>query len=281
VFVFHPRIILVNGPGVCIPVVLGALLHSLFISKVEIVFVESICRVNKLSLSGKILKWIADAFYVQWPELCGRYNDGNMICLSRYASTRTKWRIKPEEKISKEGYHCLITVGTTNFDALMRSLFEQKELFATGLKKQNISSLTLQIGGTSTLNKDSDFKPLIKELKKQKITCNVVEMLDHGGFSQELSKATWVIGHAGAGTVLETLDLKKRLIIVPNRSLMDDHQMELTEALGENYCLWSPHNLLPRFLQTAHEKERSYELPTHLTTNVFPDLIKKRIFRDF
>ena len=70
-----------------------------------------------------------------------------------------------EEKVTKEGYHCLVTVGTTNFDELMKSLFDQKELFASGLKKQNIRTLTLQIGGTSALSK-KDFEPLIKALSK-------------------------------------------------------------------------------------------------------------------
>jgi len=279
VFTHHPRAIVVNGPGVCIPVVLGGLLHSLFHSRCEIIFVESICRVYKLSLSGKILKYFADRFYVQWPQILKRNNQSNMVCLSKFASTRNKYRLKPKEKITKEGYHCLVTVGTTNFDELMKSLFDQKELFASGLKKQNIKTLTLQIGGTSSLS-TKDFEPLKKALSKEGVECSIQQILAHHFFEEELNKATWVIGHAGAGTVLETLDLRKRLIIVPNRSLMDDHQMELTEALGAHYCLWSPHNELPQFLHNVHNEERSFELPTHLTTKIFPNLLKGTIFKD-
>lgn len=34
---------------------------------------ESFARVTALSLSGRILIWIADRFLVQWPELAKRY----------------------------------------------------------------------------------------------------------------------------------------------------------------------------------------------------------------
>jgi UDP-N-acetylglucosamine transferase subunit ALG13 len=186
--------------------------------------------------------------------------------------------LKPKVKIVKEGYHCLVTVGTTNFDALMTSLFDQKDIFASGLKKQNIRTLTLQIGNTTTLSK-KDFEPLVSALKKEGVDCKIVNIFSHEHFYEELNRATWVIGHAGAGTVLETLDLRKRLILVPNRCLMDDHQMDLTKALGEHYCLWSPHDQLPQFLHNVHTEERSFELPTHLTTSIFPNLLKGVLFK--
>lgn len=36
---------------------------------ITMVFVESICRVKTLSLSGKIMYYIADHFLVQWKQL--------------------------------------------------------------------------------------------------------------------------------------------------------------------------------------------------------------------
>lgn len=35
----------------------------------DIVFVESFCRVQKLSLTGRLLYYIADKFIVQWTQL--------------------------------------------------------------------------------------------------------------------------------------------------------------------------------------------------------------------
>jgi len=66
----RPELILCNGPGTCIPICLVAfLLRALWVSDNRIVFIESICRVKTLSLSGKILLFFADAVFVQWPDL--------------------------------------------------------------------------------------------------------------------------------------------------------------------------------------------------------------------
>jgi hypothetical protein len=47
------------------------------------VYVESIARVERLSLSGRILRAAraADALLVQWPEMAGRF--GGTACAGR------------------------------------------------------------------------------------------------------------------------------------------------------------------------------------------------------
>ncbi|XP_057299657.1 UDP-N-acetylglucosamine transferase subunit ALG14 homolog isoform X1 [Hydractinia symbiolongicarpus] len=76
----QPDLLLCNGPGTCIPLC-GAvfLLKICFIVKTKIVFVESICRVKTLSLSGKILYLFADRVLVQWPELSVAYPKSEFI----------------------------------------------------------------------------------------------------------------------------------------------------------------------------------------------------------
>lgn len=72
----RPQLVLVNGPGTCIPVCAIAFISRLLLlSDCRILYVESIARVRKLSLSGYILYFsrMADQFYVQWPELQARY----------------------------------------------------------------------------------------------------------------------------------------------------------------------------------------------------------------
>jgi beta-1,4-N-acetylglucosaminyltransferase len=66
-----PDVILCNGPGTCIPICLAAFLFRLFgLRHSNIVFVESFCRVQSLSLTGKILYYtIADVFLVHWTQL--------------------------------------------------------------------------------------------------------------------------------------------------------------------------------------------------------------------
>ncbi|XP_059122154.1 UDP-N-acetylglucosamine transferase subunit ALG14 homolog [Peromyscus eremicus] len=69
-----PDLVLCNGPGTCVPICVSALLLGILgIKKVIIIYVESICRVETLSLSGKILRHLSDFFIVQWPALKEKY----------------------------------------------------------------------------------------------------------------------------------------------------------------------------------------------------------------
>jgi beta-1,4-N-acetylglucosaminyltransferase len=43
------------------------------LSRVKLIFFESWCRVEDLSLSGKLVRPIADEFIVHWPELAAKY----------------------------------------------------------------------------------------------------------------------------------------------------------------------------------------------------------------
>ncbi|XP_038649825.1 UDP-N-acetylglucosamine transferase subunit ALG14 homolog isoform X2 [Scyliorhinus canicula] len=66
--------VLCNGPGTCVPLCISALmLRILGMKKVLIIYIESICRVETLSLSGKILYNLSDYFFVQWSALQKKY----------------------------------------------------------------------------------------------------------------------------------------------------------------------------------------------------------------
>ncbi|XP_034717819.1 UDP-N-acetylglucosamine transferase subunit ALG14 homolog isoform X2 [Etheostoma cragini] len=66
--------VLCNGPGTCVPLcAAGLLLGILGMKKVLLVYVESVCRVQTLSLTGKILYPISDYFFVQWSSLRDKY----------------------------------------------------------------------------------------------------------------------------------------------------------------------------------------------------------------
>lgn len=73
VFSTNPDLLLVNGPGTCVPVgwsvVLMNMLYLWRRSKCKIIYVESICRVRSLSLSAKLLYPFVDRLFVQWPSL--------------------------------------------------------------------------------------------------------------------------------------------------------------------------------------------------------------------
>jgi len=72
VFVYRPDLLMLNGPGTGIPVVLGAIAARMTgFSATRVVYVESIARVRRLSLTGKLIYWLflSDKFFVQWEDL--------------------------------------------------------------------------------------------------------------------------------------------------------------------------------------------------------------------
>lgn len=69
-----PDILLINGPGTCVPVAYVLfLLRFLGIGNTRIIYIESLARVNGLSLSGKFVFPISDRFIVQWRPLAEKY----------------------------------------------------------------------------------------------------------------------------------------------------------------------------------------------------------------
>lgn len=72
----RPQLVLCNGPGTCVPFCYAAYLLRMLgrlPAHSKIVFVESFCRVETLSLSGRLLLPLADMFVVHWPALATRY----------------------------------------------------------------------------------------------------------------------------------------------------------------------------------------------------------------
>lgn len=73
---FRPDLLLCNGPGTCVPVCFVAfLLRGLSKRNCSIVFMESLCRVETLSMTGLILYHLrmADEMFVQWVQLAKKY----------------------------------------------------------------------------------------------------------------------------------------------------------------------------------------------------------------
>jgi beta-1,4-N-acetylglucosaminyltransferase len=66
-FMKRPRVIISTGSA---PAVWFFYIGKLFGAR--LIFVESIARVDTLSLTGRLVKPIADHFFVQWPELARR-----------------------------------------------------------------------------------------------------------------------------------------------------------------------------------------------------------------
>jgi hypothetical protein len=66
--------IYIFSTGTCVPICYASFLMRLFgMQDTHIIFVESFCRVKRLSLTGKLLYPIADRFFVQWEDLSDSY----------------------------------------------------------------------------------------------------------------------------------------------------------------------------------------------------------------
>ncbi|KAI8590271.1 asparagine-linked glycosylation 14 [Geranomyces variabilis] len=66
----RPSLILSNGPGTALPVLLLAFLPRIVMGASfgpRLIYVESWARVRTLSLTGKLSWWFVDRFLVQWP----------------------------------------------------------------------------------------------------------------------------------------------------------------------------------------------------------------------
>ena len=72
----QPDMIISNGPGTAVPLCYMSFILSkilMFNPGAKILFIESYCRVEHLSLSGKLLMPICDKFIVHWENLHKQY----------------------------------------------------------------------------------------------------------------------------------------------------------------------------------------------------------------
>ena len=128
------------------------------------------------------------------------------------------------------GKKIFVTVGTTNFDALINIMSEDEVL--KELNKKGYDELIMQIGKTA-LKPDCEPRCGFKTIQTFNTKPFLVDHIKH---------ADLIISHAGAGTCLEVLENQKPLIVVINYSLMDNHQAELAKGLHENgYLLFCTH----------------------------------------
>ncbi|KAI2800639.1 hypothetical protein RDWZM_009044 [Blomia tropicalis] len=117
-----------------------------------------------------------------------------------------------------------VTVGSTRFDQLIDNVIDDNVVEI--LKHLGCRRLTIQYGSYKDVSKLESVQNVISHFE--------VELFDYQNSIQSyIDKADLVIGHAGAGTVLEVLRKRKPLLIVINDTLMDNHQEELAIELAE------------------------------------------------
>ena len=139
---------------------------------------------------------------------------------------------------------CFVTIGATAaFTDLIRAVLSSD--FCTALETQNYTHLLVQYGQNGKLLFDKCLFNLNTTPTKLQISGFDLDpsglrhhILRTNAHSPSLPSGTdavpgVVISHAGSGTILDCLRVAIPTIVVPNETLLDNHQVELAEALAE------------------------------------------------
>jgi beta-1,4-N-acetylglucosaminyltransferase len=122
-----------------------------------------------------------------------------------------------------------VTVGTTLFEALIQATTTEEALEWMYIK--GYTHLIIQYGKGA--------KPSLPERSGDSNNLSIEVYSFKPSLQPDMEQADLVISHAGAGTVMEALRMKKRrLVVVINTILMDNHQTEIANAMGDRQHLF-------------------------------------------
>lgn len=113
----------------------------------------------------------------------------------------------------RDTLHLLVTVGTTPFDSLIREL---DILIGQGRHGSNLRA-RFQVSAAAT------YFPV-----------NGTWIRFSSEIRDEYQQADIVVCHAGAGTVFTLLEMQKRIVVVPNISRRDKHQLDIATWVDSN-----------------------------------------------
>ncbi|KAJ2961361.1 hypothetical protein NQZ79_g3372 [Umbelopsis isabellina] len=125
----------------------------------------------------------------------------------------------------------LVTVGSTGFDELVEAATSAE--FLSKLYDIGYQHLTIQYGSGESMYHD--------RIARLDMTSGRTPVLEGYAYKsdikQDMMQADLIISHAGSGSILESLRLHKKLIVVVNKRLLDNHQDELANVLERQGCL--------------------------------------------
>ena len=115
-----------------------------------------------------------------------------------------------------------------------------------------------------------DYKEFLQTLISKGIS---IETFRHKpSIAHYIESADVIIGHAGVGTIMETVRAEKPLLVVVNTDLMDNHQTEVAEEMsGMGYI----HMGYPNTLKSILADKNIFEVVPYpkRDTDAFPCLL--------
>jgi UDP-N-acetylglucosamine transferase subunit ALG13 len=196
---YRPKLIVSTGSGLVVPLVWIARVRG-----VKTVYIECGGRIDRPSLSCRLVSRAADQIYVQWPELV------DVVHRARFAGNilSVAWRTRAAEGSGT----VFASVGTSTlypFDRLVRALSAVAEE----------RSVVIQHGISSASPGNARSIAFL----------SLDELVDH------FREASVVVTHGGIGSVLLALYSGKRPIVMPRCSRLgesvDDHQIAFAKRL--------------------------------------------------
>jgi beta-1,4-N-acetylglucosaminyltransferase len=129
-----------------------------------------------------------------------------------------------------------VTVGSTKFEKLVDHVLADEILEL--LSRLGFDQIIMQVGNGQHKNENlTDRGPNMFQTKFKQ---NVSFYNYKTSIVDDLKAADLVISHAGAGSIIESLEQNKLVIVVVNETLMDNHQYELAQKMqSEHFLVYS------------------------------------------
>ncbi|KDQ07932.1 glycosyltransferase family 1 protein [Botryobasidium botryosum FD-172 SS1] len=143
------------------------------------------------------------------------------------------------------GKTVFVTVGSTRFDALVDAVLRRETIAA--LKRKGYSNMVVQCGNSPVDNLTGS-GPVWQD-ERDGLRLDIWRFKP--SIADEVYRADLVISHAGSGTILDVLRTPKPLVVVPNETLLDNHQIELALALSQQgYLTTATTSTLPETIES-------------------------------
>jgi UDP-N-acetylglucosamine--N-acetylmuramyl-(pentapeptide) pyrophosphoryl-undecaprenol N-acetylglucosamine transferase len=194
---YRPRAVVTNGAGLVAPFALIARLTGS-----ELIVIETMARVTKASLTGRVLGPFARSVIVQWPEMRDAYRRA-IVCrpaLLESAPAR-----------AGEGQGTFVSVGTRQepFDRLLAMV---DQAVAEGLLPRPVIAQS----GTSR------YRPASYSASPSMTPTEMAEAL---------RSARYVVCHGGSGLIAEAIVAGRRPLVLARRKAAGEHRTEHQQQL--------------------------------------------------
>jgi UDP-N-acetylglucosamine--N-acetylmuramyl-(pentapeptide) pyrophosphoryl-undecaprenol N-acetylglucosamine transferase len=200
----RPRTVVTSGAGVVAPFCALARLAG-----ARLLFVETMARVNKPSMTARLLSRIASRVVVQWPELAS--------ALPRAEVCRPTLLEDVPAGQPARGFGTVVAVGT-HVQPFSRLLEIVRQAIEDGLLPQPVRA---QVG-------PADWRGAGVEASAY---------MGREELREAVGSAEVVVCHGGAGIISSALGAGRKPIVVPRRAALgehvDDHQYQLTRKLAD------------------------------------------------